>query len=777
MTQRETTGSGTFLARAALLAALAVGAALPARAAAPPPVSAADVLVPMPASLRPQAGAFAPGARTDVALAGTRDAALRELGELGADILRSAWHRPTDVVDTGADRAALRLALVPDPAADPESYRLQVDAHGIALRAPTHAGLFLGLQTLRQLAPPDAPAAGIGAVRIDDAPRFRWRGLHLDVGRHLFPVAYIERQLDLMARYKFNVLHWHLTEDQGWRLEIKRYPKLAEVGAWRSQTAVGHRDGTTTYDGRRYGGYYTQAQAREVVEYARKRHIAVVPEIEMPGHTVAALAAYPELACTPGPFEVRVDWGVDDNVLCPSEKTFEFLEHVLDEVMAIFPSQYIHVGGDEAPVVRWQHSPLAQAIIRREGLADEHALQGWFMRRIEAYLQRHGRRMLAWDEMLAGDPAPSTTIMAWRSLDEGVEAAQRGHDVVMTPTSYAYFDYCQSRAVDEPYCPGSLPLRQVYAFEPVPPQLTPAQARHVLGGQANLWTEHIATPAAAEYMLWPRALAMSEVLWSPAAARDWNGFGHRLAPQLATLGRMDVNYRVPEVLGLDGDVLSLAPRATVALRSPLEGARIVYTLDGSVPGADSPRYAGPIALPLAEAPTTVSARLLTADGRLGPTMRADYARTRLQAARHAGDALRPGLRRDYFELAAGRTDELLAATPSRTDATDAIGIPGFARQEGFCLRYRGFIEVPVDGVYRFSLASDDGARLLVDGAVLVDRDGPQSPGLTHGSVGLAKGAHAFELRYFQGGGDRVLRLEVGRDGQAPGAVPPGWWKR
>ena len=757
---------------------LGLALASPARAV-DASISLADRLglVPLPASVVERPGEFRTGTAVTVAIAGGKDRELDDLGELAVTILQEAWATPVALqLKTGAP-ATVTLQLQADPAANPESYRLQVAPDGISLLAPTAAGLFYGLQTLRQLVPPGSREASIPALLIEDTPRFGYRGLHLDVGRHLFPVAYIKRQLELMARYKFNTLHWHLTEDQGWRLQIKRYPKLTEVGAWRRQTAFHQRDGKTRYDGERYGGYYTQAQAREIVQYARKLHIVVVPEIEMPGHTVAALAAYPELACTPGPFEVRVDWGVDDNVLCPSEKTFEFIENVLDEVLAIFPSSYIHVGGDEAPIVRWQESALAQEIIRREGLKDEHALQGWFMRKLEAYLRQHGRRMLAWDEMLAGDPAQSTTIMAWRSVGEGARAAQRGHDVVMTPVSYSYFDYCQSRAVDEPYCPQYLPLGQVYAFEPVPPGLTPAQAAHVIGGQANLWTEHIRTPSAAEYMLWPRALAMSEVLWSPAKLRDWSGFSERLGPQLAALGRLKVNYRVPEVLGLDGDVLSLVPRATITLRSPLDDAAILYTTDGSEPRADSSRYRAPIELQLGDTPTTVSARMLTADGRMGPTMRASYGLTSLQPARAAGtDKSRPGLQRDYFELQVERTDELLAAKPARIDAADEIAIPAFAPQERFALRYRGLLDVPADGVYRFALASDDGARLLIDDTVLIDRDGPQSPGLSYGSVGLAKGAHAFELRYFQGGGDRVLKLEVERDGQPPREVPAAWWR-
>ena len=756
-----------------LLVSLLAACAPPASTDAQAEAAAEPTVVPLPALMERASGHYRPGASLRVAFEGAH-ADARDLAALGEDLLVSAWQRP--VVPAAAGAAAdLTLVLADDAAADRESYALTVDAAGIRLRAPAPQGLFYGLQTLRQLLEQSDAERGLAFVAIDDAPRFAWRGMHLDVARHLFPLEHIKRQLDLMARYKFNVLHWHLTDDQGWRLEIARYPKLTEVGAWRKQTAVHRRDGGIDYDGRRYGGFYTQAQAREIVEYARRLHITVVPEIEMPGHMVAALAAYPELACTAGPFEVRVDWGVDDNVLCPSERAFAFVEGVLDEVMAIFPSEYIHVGGDEAPVVRWQESALAQQLIRREGLKDEYALQGWFMRRVERYLQQHGRRMLAWDEMLAGDPAPSTTIMAWRSIGEGVKAAQRGHDVVMTPVSYSYFDYCQSRAVDEPVCPMYLPLKQVYAFEPVPAQLTPAQAKHVIGAQANLWTEHIRTPQAAEYMLWPRALAMSEVLWSPAQARDWSGFSRRLGPQLAALGRMGVNYRVPEVLGLDGDVLSLAPEAAIALQSPLADARIVYTTDGREPDAESPRYDGPIRLPLSTAPTMVSARLLTADGRLGPTMRASYALTTLQPAQAATrEGLEPGLRRDYFERALRDTDALLAAEPSRTDSVERIGIPDFAPQERFGLRYRGVVEVPADGIYRFSLASDDGARLLVDGQLLIDRDGPQSPGTTYGSVGLAKGVHALELRYFQGGGDRVLELQVGVDGGAPGDLPVDW---
>ncbi len=740
--------------------------------------NAAPALLPLPATLQLHEGRYRSGATPRIALQGDAGA-LKPLGQLASDLFQGIWQQRAAIAPmrSQARDADLTLRLAPDAKANAESYALRIDDDGIHLQAPSERGLFYGLQTLRQLLEQNTPDAGLPYLSIEDAPRFGWRGLHLDVARHMFPMAHIKKQLELMARYKFNTLHWHLTDDQGWRLQIDAYPKLTEVGAWRKQTAIGNSAGKFDYDGKPYGGYYTKAQAREIVDYARKLHITVVPEIEMPGHAVSILAAYPELGCTPGPFEVWTRWGVSDEVLCPSEETFAFVQGVLDEVLAIFPSEYIHVGGDEAPTVRWEQSALAQDIIRREGLKDEHALQGWFMRRVEKYLQQHGRRMLAWDEMLAGDPAQSTTIMAWRGADEGVKAARRGHDVVMTPVSNAYFDYCQSMRSVEPFCGGHLPLGRVYAFNPVPEGLTPEQAKHIVGGQANLWTEHIRTSQHAEYMLWPRALAMSEVLWTPQAQREWAAFEQRMAPQLVALGRLDVNFRIPEVQGIDGDVLTLQPESRVQLASSLEDAVIVYTLDGSEPGADSATYRAPITLALGEQPVVLAARLRLADGRLGPVTRARHAQATLQPARQPGnDALQAGLRRDYFEGQFDSTDALLTATPLRGDIATQIRIPDDARKETFGLRYRGWIQVPADGVYRFVLGSDDGARLYVDDALVVDRDGPQSPGGSVGSIALARGVHAFDLRYFQGWGGSQLKLQVGRDGADPAPVPEAWFK-
>lgn len=761
--------------RNALLAWLALLAPVRAVAAEAPPLQPSSVLLPLPASIAPMRGRYVPAERVVIGLPRNAGKELRQLGDVAAAMLRDAWGRPALVTRAKA-KAAVRLRLARNSGAASESYSLLITPKGIDLGAGSPAGLFYGLQTLRQLAE-HSGAGGIAAARIEDGPRFRWRGLLLDSARHMMPVGYIKRQLDLMARYKFNRLHWHLTDDQGWRLEIRRYPRLTGVGAWRDQSPLGHNLDPYVGDGKRYGGFYTQAEVREIVAYARARHIEVVPEIDIPGHTVAVLASYPELACTPGPFKVYTTWGIADDILCPSQASIDFVKNVLLEVMRLFPSTYIHLGGDEAPTVRWEHSQLVRTLMRRKGLADERAVQGWFLKQIETFVEAHGRQIIGWDEILEGNPRPGATVMSWQGMNGAITAARRGHDVIMTPTDSVYLDYCQGNPAHEPICIGNyLPLSRVYAFEPIPPGLKAREAAHILGGQGNLWTEYLPTPSSVEYMLWPRGLAMAEALWSSKRARSWNSFRARLAPQLATFDRLGVNYRIPEVEDLDHDRLSLEPSASLQLRTLLPGATIRYTLDGTNPGPQSPAYRGPIALPLSAAGTPVTARPFVGS-RAGPVTSARYRLARLQPALAASPGTRRGLKRRYFEAAVETLAALGRVPAARSDVAAKIAIPSYARAEQFGLIFEGYLRVPANGIYTFGLQSDDGSDLWIGGEHVINRDGPQSPGESRGEVALARGLHPVILRYFQGGGASALRLMVSYNGEAPREVPTFWWSR
>jgi len=435
-----------------------------------------------------------------------------------------------------------------------EGYELTVASDAIVIRAPTQAGLFYGAQTLLQLLPPDIFSTQLVAntswqmpcVQIEDWPRFKWRGLMLDVSRHFFTRPEVEQLLDTMALLKLNTLHWHLVDDQGWRIEIKKYPKLTQIGAWRPSVGFGlDPKSTAAYgpDGR-YGGFYTQDDIRQVVAYAAARHITIVPEIEMPGHSSAALAAYPQISCTGGPFTPELKGGVFHGIYCTgNEETYVFLQDVLAEVFRFFPGQYIHIGGDEVPTDEWRHCPKDQAVIRREGLKNESELEGYFIRRMEKFINAHGHTLIGWSEIRRGGLAQNAIIMDW--IGGAVEAASAGHDVVMTPTDYCYLDHYQStnHAMEPRAIGGFLPLEQVYSFEPIPAKLPPQYQRHILGAQCNLWTEYIPSLSHAEYMVFPRECALAEVTWSSRSSRDWNNFTRRLQVQYERFDQLGVNYR------------------------------------------------------------------------------------------------------------------------------------------------------------------------------------------------------------------------------------------
>jgi len=429
------------------------------------------------------------------------------------------------------------------PPENDEHYTLNGTEVGFVLSGDSYAGTFRGIQTLIQLLPVDkSTSLAVPLVKIDDQPRFKYRGLHLDVCRHFFDVAFVKRYIDYIALHKMNYFHWHLTDDQGWRIEIKKYPGLTSIGAWRDGTIIGRYPGKGN-DSIHYGGFYTQEEIKEVVAYAAGRHIEVIPEIEMPGHALAALASYSYLGCTGGPYKVQQTWGVFKDVFCAgNDSVFSFLEDVLDEVMPLFPSKFVHVGGDECPKDSWKVCPKCQKRIQDNNLKDEHGLQSYFIQRIEKYINGKGKKIIGWDEILEGGLAPNATVMSWRGEKGGIEAAKQDHEVIMTPGTHLYFDHAQTKNEDSVTIGGFLPVQKVYSYEPQSKELDSVQKQKVLGAQANVWTEYMSNNRKLEYMLFPRLSAISEVLWSPASSRDWKSFGKRLPVQFKRYDLWKINY-------------------------------------------------------------------------------------------------------------------------------------------------------------------------------------------------------------------------------------------
>ena len=515
-----------------------------------------------------------------------------------------------------------------------EGYAISIQADTIILSASHDAGMFYAFQTFRQLLPAcfengscDQKQIQLRSLEIRDEPQFSYRGMHLDVGRHFFKVEEIKKYLDLMALLKMNTFHWHLTEDQGWRIEIKKYPKLTEIGSYRKETLLGHyNEQPQQFDNKRYGGFYSQEEVKEIVAYAAKLKITVIPEIEMPGHSQAAIAAYPELGCTGKQVEVATKWGVFDEIYCPTEYTFTFLENVLDEVMALFPSEYIHIGGDEAPKLRWKNCNYCQELIKKENLKDEHGLQSYFIKRIERYLNERGRKIIGWDEILEGGLAPNATVMSWRGIEGGIEAAKQKHKVVMTPTSHSYFDYYQSIREDEPLAIGGyLPLEKVYRYNPVPDELDNDEQSYIWGAQGNVWTEYMPDFKKVEYMVFPRAIALSEVVWSNPGAggisdADYKDFLFRLAHFQDRLDKLDVHY-AKHLYDIDGALKSNRNTPLYELKTQLDTHTIRYTLNPDDLNEKSKVYM--TAIPLIE-DTNITAAVFDGELRIGNVFKVKF---------------------------------------------------------------------------------------------------------------------------------------------------------
>jgi len=699
-------------------------------------------IVPRPAKIRMLPGVFLLTGATRIVAA---DQESRRIAGLFNDFLLEQ-HGLRLEITSARPRTANYLSFSREGAGDsgPEGYHLVISAESIRVNG-TAAGLFYGMQTLTQLLPVRlGTSIELPAIDIEDEPRFGYRGVLLDVGRHYFSVTFIKKFLDLAAQYKINRFHWHLTDDQGWRIEIKKYPKLTATDA-----AVSGGDAS-------FVGFYTQEQIKDIVAYAQARFITVVPEIEMPGHSGAALAAYPELGCAP--FDQAV-------AFCPKPETFTFLENVLSEVITLFPGPYVHIGSDEVDKEPWRRSPEAQSIIAREGLKDEDGLQSYFARRIELFLGSRGKRMIGWDEILQGGLAPRAIVMSWRGEEGGIEAARQNHEVIMTPSEYTYFDYYQGDARREPLSIGGfIPLEKAYAYEPVPKQIAKDQEKFILGAQAQLWTEYIATPEHAEYMMFPRLLAFAEAVWSPPTVRSYDDFRRRLPYQLGRLDKQDVRYRIPEPEGLKDFYTTSQDHAVVALSPHLPAAQIFYTLDGSEPSDASTLYQAPLQIALRpEQPELLKLIVVSPQGRhsvvYGATfLRRDYLEPkRVEAQPKLAFVLYDG------KFASVRDIERGAKVSKGT--TESLDLQQFGRSLNYAVQFEGFLKIDSDDFYQFEVASDDGAVLEIDDEVVVDNDGNHAPRTIAGHVPLRRGLHKFRLRYFQSEGGSSFGVSWAKPGE------------
>ena len=654
-----------------------------------------------------------------------------------------------------------------DRSTNDEAYALMVDTKRVLLGAEGR-GQFNALQTLLQLIG-SRPTPTIPAIVITDYPRFKYRGMHLDVARHFMPVSFVKKYIDLLAQYKFNQFHWHLTDDQGWRIEIKKYPKLTTVGQYRSESHEGVYSTVFKGDGRPVEGFYTQEEIKDVVAYAKARYINVVPEIELPGHASAALAAYPELgngcAAPDYKFEVKKTWGIFKEVFCPTDQTFKFLEDVLDETIKLFPeSPYVHIGGDEVLKDFWKESPFVKDLMKRENLKDEHEVQSYFVRRMEKYVNSKGKKIIGWDEILEGGVAPNATIMSWRGMKGGIEAAKAKHDVIMTPTDYCYLDYGQGDPAYELLnIGGYLPLEKVYQFDPMPKELTADEQKYILGGQANLWTEYIETGDKAEYMVFPRMLAIAESVWSTPENKNFADFKRRLAGNLPLLDKQNVNYRIPEPDGLKNVITDT--EKTLFTLTPMPGTKVFYTVDGSNPTENSTLYTKPIEITLADGQSViVKAIVQIPTGRKSVVYTATIVRGGMRDAVTLVDP-KPGVTYSLVVPSA----QFAQDPPAKKGETRSILLTQFEKEidmkKSFGVAFEGYFKVPQDGVYELQIDSTWDASLVLDGKTVIDEAGTKDRSMKSIVAGLKAGYHKITLRYDHREGDAHFRFRVGLKGQ------------
>ncbi|WP_232282977.1 family 20 glycosylhydrolase [Pedobacter sp. BAL39] len=733
-------------------------------------------VIPYPQQLEPQTGEFIVGPQTRLVVADKKYFS-NEISQLQSLIATSLGK----TLQMGSKVISGSIILKKDNTlAAEEDYTLSVDRNQIEIAAKSPVGMFRGIQTLRQLMPAAVERAGsskivVPAVIIKDHPTYSWRGIHLDVSRHFFSVAYLKKFINILSLYKINKFHLHLTDDQGWRIEIKKYPLLTEQGAWRE---FNHQDSVcmemaksnpdmaldpehiVRKDGKLlYGGFYTQEQMKDIIAFASARHVEIIPEIDMPGHMMAAIKAYPYLSCEGGS-----KWGaLFSTPICPcKESTFEFAENVYTEIAALFPSKYMHLGADEVDKSSWKNSPDCDAVMKANNLKSVEELQSYFVHRMEKFFNKKGKKLIGWDEILEGGISPTAILMYWRSWvpDAPVKAAKNGNSVIMTPGNPLYFDRIPDRNS----------IADVYAFELIPKGLTPEEAKFIIGAQANIWTEQIPSEKRADFMLLPRMTALSEVLWTHHS--DYDGYLQRLKSHYPRLDLLNVNYRVPDLEGFAEENV-FVDRVVLKIEKPLPQLTIRYTTDGTPPTMSSKEL--PYPFTIAE-PLKMKMATFSPAGSRSDIYALNYKQQNYFPAK-AVSGLKQGLTLDYYKVEIKGVTNL----PAKADSVvhiSTVAIPEVFGKGGkaFAAKLSGYIDVPEQGIYSFFLTADDGANLYVEEEKVVDNDGWHAPIQKSGQIALSKGLHPFRIQFVEGGGGFTLKLEYSVNGGKIQEVPAAWLK-
>ena len=725
-------------------------------------------IVPMPNQMTPQEGRFLLSNKVSVVTAGCTPEVQAIADSLIAQIQLTSGISLKTSSQENPEQPDIRF--VTEEGMPKEGYKLSIAPNEITLSASHPNGFFYGVQTMYQLLPPAIYGKAtmkranwsLPAVEVEDAPRFPYRGLMLDVCRHFSTTDYIYKFIDMLAMHKMNTFHFHLTDDQGWRIEIKKYPKLQEVGSKRKETLIDYYfvNWPQIFDGKEHGGYYTQEEIKDIVAYAASKYITVIPEIEMPGHAIAALASYPELSCRPDTtYEVTGTWGVFEEVFCPKEETFQFLEGVLDEVMELFPSSYIHIGGDECPKDAWMKCAHCQGLIKKLGLKDdttpnaidgkkhtkEEKLQSYFITRMEKYLNSKGRNIIGWDEILEGGLAPNATVMSWRGVEGGITAAKAGHDAIMTPSPYAYLDQYQEEPETAPTTIGGYQtLKKTYSYNPVPDDADELVKKHIIGVQGNIWNEYMQSDERRDYQAFPRAVALAETGWTQNDRKNWNSFRSRMVEDFERMDAMNVKAcRNFFDVNINTHVYDGTLKAVLETFYP--DAEIRYTLDGSEPTEQSALYEQPFEL---DKTTLIKAKGFKEGLRSSRTLSISATKAELKAALSVNPT-QNGTSYKYFEGTYQKVADVEKSPLLESGVMPEPSIKGAKQEDHFGYIFSGLINVPEDGVYTFQTRSDDGSVLYIHDEQVVNNDASHAAIPATGMVALKKGFHPYKLYYFE----------------------------